>query len=191
MCQSISSVAQACPTLRSHGLQHSRLLCPLPTPGACSNSSPLSQWCHPTISSSVVPFSSCLQPFPASGSFPMSQFFSSGGQRIGASASVLPMNIQDWFPFGWTGWNSLLCNGLSKPPIIWCSAFFIVQHSHPYMTTWKDITFTRWTFVGKVTSMLFNMLSRLVIALFPSNKHLLISWLQLLSVLILESRKIK
>ena len=87
--------------------------------------------------------------------------------------------------------NSLLQHHSSKAPIIWCSAFFIVQHSHPYMTTWKDITFTRWTFVGKVTSLLFNMLSRLVIALLPSNKCLLISWLQLLSALILESKKIK
>ena len=90
----------------THGLQHIRLPCPSPTPGTCSNSYPSSQWCHPTISSSVVPFSSCLQPFPASGSFPVSQFFPSGGQSIGvsASASVLPMNIQDWFPLGWTGW---------------------------------------------------------------------------------------
>ena len=80
--------------------------CPSPTPGVYSNSSPLSQWCHPTISSSVVPFSSCLQSFPASGSFPMSQFFASGGQSIAvlASASVLPMNIPDWLPSGWTGW---------------------------------------------------------------------------------------
>ena len=86
------------------------------TPGACSNLCPLSQWCHPTISSSVVPFTSCLQSFPASGSFPMSQFFPSGGQSIGvsASASVLPMNIQDIFPLGWTGWISLLSKGLSR-----------------------------------------------------------------------------
>ena len=81
-----------------HGLQHARLPCPSPTPGACPNSCPSSQWCHPTSSSSVVPFSSCLQSFPASGSFPVSQFFASGGQNIRASASVLPMNIQDWFP---------------------------------------------------------------------------------------------
>ena len=90
------------------GLQHTRPPCPSPTPGVHSNSWPLSWWCHPTISSSVVPFSSCLQYFPASGSFPMSQFFTSGGQSIGVSASVLvvPMNIQDWFPLGWTGWNN-------------------------------------------------------------------------------------
>ena len=87
-------------SLPPHGLQHARLSCPSPTPGAYSNSCPLSRWCHPTISSSVVPFSSCLQSFPASGSFPVTQFFASGGQSIGASASVLPMNIQDWFPLG-------------------------------------------------------------------------------------------
>ena len=103
-------------SLWPHGLQQARLPCPSPTPGACSNSCPSSQWCHPTISSSVVPFSSCLQSFPASGSFPMSQFFTSSGQSIGASpsASVLPMNIQDWFPLGWTGLVSLLSKGLSR-----------------------------------------------------------------------------
>ena len=92
-------------SLWPHGPQHARLPCASPFPGACSNSCPLSQWCHPTISSSVVPFSSCLQSFPALGSFLMSQFFASGGQNIGVSAStsVLPMNIQDWFPLGWTG----------------------------------------------------------------------------------------
>ena len=89
-------------SLRSHGLQHTRLPCRSPSPRACSNSCPSSWWFHPTISSSVVPFSSCLQSFPSSGSFPMSQFFTSGGQSIGfsASTSVLPMNIQDWFPLG-------------------------------------------------------------------------------------------
>ena len=101
---------------QSHGLQHTRLPCPSPSPGACSDSCPLSQWYHPTISSSVVPFSSHLQAFPASGSFPMSQFFASGGQSIGvsASASVLPMNIRDWFPLGLTDWISLLSKGLSR-----------------------------------------------------------------------------
>ena len=92
-------------SLWSHGLQHTRLPCPSPTPRACSNSCPSGWWCHPTISSSVIPFFSCLQSFPASGSFPMSQFFASGGQSIGASASasVLPMNIEDWFPLGLSG----------------------------------------------------------------------------------------
>ena len=111
-----SSVAQSYLTLRPHGLQHARPPCPSPTPGVYSNSCPLSQWCLPTISSSVVPFFSRLQAFPASGSFPMSQFFASGGQSVGvsASASVLPMNIQDWFPLGWTGWISLLSKELSR-----------------------------------------------------------------------------
>ena len=97
------------------GLQHARLPCPSPTPGVYSNLCPLSRWCHPTISSSVVPFSSCLQSFPASGSFQVSHFFTSGGQSIGASVSTsfLPMNIQDWFPLGWTGWI-LLSKGLSR-----------------------------------------------------------------------------
>ena len=110
-----SSLSQLCPTLQPHGLQHARLPCPSPTPGDCSNSCPLGWWCHPTISSSVFPFSSCLQPFPASGSFPMSQFLISGGQSIGASASasVLPMNIQDSFPLGLTGLISLQPNRLS------------------------------------------------------------------------------
>ena len=103
-------------SLWPHGLQHVRLPYPSPTPRAYSNSCPLSQWCHPTVSSSVIPFSSCRQSFPSSGTFPMSQFFASGGQRIGvsASASVLPMTIQDWFPLEWTGWISLLSKGLSR-----------------------------------------------------------------------------
>ena len=111
-----SSVAQSCLTLRPHGLQHTRSPCPSPTPGVHSNSCALSQRCHPAISSCVVPFASCLQSFPASGSFPMSQFFPSGGQSIGisASSSVLPMNIQDWFPLGLTGWISLQSKGLSR-----------------------------------------------------------------------------
>ena len=99
-----------------HGLQYTRLPCPSPIPGVYSNSCPLSQWCHPTILSSVVPFSSCLQSFPASGSFPVNQFFASGGQSIGvsASASVFPMNIQDWFPLGLTSLMSLQSKGLSR-----------------------------------------------------------------------------
>ena len=103
-------------SLRPHGLQHARPPCPSPTPRVYSNSCPLSRWCHPTISSSVVPFSSHLQSFPASGSSQMSQFFASGGQSIGvsASASVLPINIQDWFPIGFTGWISLQSKGLSR-----------------------------------------------------------------------------
>ena len=165
-------------SLWPHGPQHARPPCPSPTPGAYSDSCPLGRWCHPAISSSVVPFSSCPQSLPASGSFPMNQFFASGGQSIGVSSStsVLPTNIQDWFPLGLTGWISLQSKGLSrvfsnttvsKVPILWCSAFFIAQLSHPYMTTGKTIAFTRWTFVGKVMSLLFNMLSRLVITFLP------------------------
>ena len=103
-------------SLQPHGLQHARLPCLSPTPRAHWNSCPLSLWCHPTISSFVVPFSSHLQSFPASGSFQMSQFFASGGQSIEAStsASVLPMNTQDWSPLGWTGWISLQSKGLSR-----------------------------------------------------------------------------
>ena len=111
-----SSVAQSCLTLQPHGLQHARLPCPSPTPRAYSNSCPSQRWCHPSISSSAVPFSSHLQSFPASGSFPMSWFFTLGGHSIGvsASASVLPMNIQDWFPLGSTGLISLQSKGLSR-----------------------------------------------------------------------------
>ena len=103
-------------SLRPHELQHTRPPCPSPTPGVYPNSCPLSQWCHPSTSSSVVPFSSCPQSFPASGSFPMSQLFTSGVQSTGASASVsiLPMNTQDWLPLGWTGWISLQSKGLSR-----------------------------------------------------------------------------
>ena len=161
----------------------------------------ISQWCHPTISSSDIPFSSCLQSFPASGSFPISQFFPSGGQSIGvsASASVLPINIQDWFPLGWTGWislqseelSSLLQHHSSKASIPWCSAFFIVTALTSMYDYWKNHNFTRRTFVGKVMSLLLNMLSRLVIAFPPRSKCLLISWLQSSSALILEPQKIK
>ena len=137
----LSSVAQSCLTLRPHGLQEARPLCPSPTPGVHSNLYPLRQWCHPTISSSVVPFFSHLQSCPTSGSFPVSQFFASGGQiiEVSASISVLPMNTQDRSPLGWTGWISLQSKGLSsllqyhssKASIPWLSAFFIVQLSHP------------------------------------------------------------
>ena len=103
-------------SLWPHGMQHTRLTCPLPIPGTSSNSCPSSQWCHRAISSSAIPFSSCLQPLPGSDSFPMSQFFTSGGQSIRASAlaAVLPMNIQDWCPLRWTGWISLQYKGLSR-----------------------------------------------------------------------------
>ena len=121
-------------SLWSHGLQHARPPCPSLTPGVYSNSRLLSQWCHPTISSSVTPFSSCLQSFPASGSFPMSQVFASGGQSIGASASasVLPMTIQDWFPLGLTGLITLLSKGLSRvfsSTTVWKHQLFSAQPS--------------------------------------------------------------
>ena len=141
-----------------------------PTPRACSNSCPSSQWYHATISSSVVLFSSYLQSFPPS----VSQLFTSGGHSIGASASVLPVNIQDRLPLGLTGWISLQSKGLSsllqyyssKALVLWCSAFFMVQLLHPYMTTGKTVTLTRWTLVNEVMSLLFNILSSLVIAFF-------------------------
>ena len=122
-------------SLRPHRLQLTRLPCPSPVPGAHSNSCPLSQWCHPTISSSVIPFSSCLQSFPASGSSQMSQLFASGGQSVGisASASLLPMNIQDWYPLGWTGWISLLSKVYHScfnffSPMDWSRPGFPVLH---------------------------------------------------------------
>ena len=137
-------------SLRPHRLQHARVPCPSSTPGGYPNSCPLSQWCHPTLSSSVIPFSSCLQSFPALGSFQMSQFFASGGQSIGvsASASVLLMNTQDWSPLGWTGWIFLQAKGVQesfptpqfKSINSWCSAHFIVQFSHPY-DYWKKHSF--------------------------------------------------
>ena len=160
-------------SLQHHGLQHARLPCPSPTPRACSNSCPLSQWCHPTISSSVAPFSSYLQFSPASGSFPMSQFFPWGGQSIGASASVLPMISFriDWFDLLAVQGTlkGLLQHHNLKALTLQHSAFFEVQLSHLYMTTGKTIALTRQIFAGKVMSLLFNMLSRLVITFLPRN----------------------
>ena len=152
--------------LRPHEPQHARPTCPSLTPAAYPNSCPLSQWCHLTISSSVVPFSSCLQSFSTSRAFQMSQLFASVGRNTGVSAltSVLPMNNQDWFPIR-TDWldlfavqgslKSLLQHHSSKASILLCSALFIVQLSHPYMTTGKTIALTRQTFVGKLMSLLF------------------------------------
>ena len=159
-------------SLWPHRLQHTGLPCPSPSPGACSNSCSLSRWCHPTISSSVVPFSSCPHSFPASGSFLMNRLLASGGQSAGASASgsVFPANIQGWFPLGLTGLISLLFKGLSRVfsnTTVWKHQFsttqpFMVQLLHPYMTTRKTIALTRRTFVGKVMSLLFNRLSGLL-----------------------------
>ena len=159
---SCCSVTQLCPTLQSHRLQRIRLSCPSLSPGVCSNLCSLSQWWHPTFSSSVTIFS-WFQSFPASGSFPMSWLFASGSQSIGisASVSVLPMNIQGWFPLGSTGLTSLLTKGLSrvfssttiqKQQFFSAQPFFTVQHSHPYITTGKTIALTIWTFVSKVVS---------------------------------------
>ena len=130
-CQSVSSVTQSCLTLC---VAH-QAACPSPTPGVHPNSCPLSRWCHPTISSSVIPFSSCVQSFPASGSFPMSQLFASGGQSIGvsASASVLPVNIQDWSPLGWTGWVSLQSKGLSGVSVVQFNFSVFVILYIPYL----------------------------------------------------------
>ena len=145
--------------LRPHGLQHARPPCPSPTPGVYSNSCPSSRWCHPTIWSSVIPFSSHLQSFPASGSFPVSQLFTLCGQRIevSASASVLPVNEYSGlisFRMDWLDLlavqgtlKSLLQHHSSKASILLCSAFFIVQLSHLYVTTGKTVALTRWTFV--------------------------------------------
>ena len=199
----LSSVQFSCSvmsdSLRPHGLQHARLPCPSPTSGAYSNACLLSWWCHPTILSSVIPFSSCLQSFPISGPFPRSQFFASDGQSIGvsASASVLPMNTPGLISFRMDWLDLLAVQGTlmclqhhsSKATILRCSAFFIVQLSYPYMITGKTIALTRWTFVGKVMSLLFNMLSRLVITFLPRSKCLLISWLQSPSAVILEPPK--
>ena len=167
---------------------------------------PLSQWCYLTISSSD-PFSFCLQSFPASGSFLMSWLFPSGGQSIGASASVLPLNVQGWFPLGLTGLISLQSKGLSRVfsnTTVQNHQFFVtqlseivisesqkVQLAHPYMTTEKTLTLTIWTFIGKVMSLLFNMPSRFVTAFLLKSKHLLISWLQSLSTVILKPKKIQ
>ena len=150
-------------SLRPHESQHTRPPCPSPTPGIHTDSRPSSQWCHPAISSFVVPFSSCPQSLPALESFPMSQLFPWGGQSTGVSAlaSFLPKKSQGWSPSEWTGWISLQSKGLSrvfskttvqKPSILRRSAFFTVQLSHPYMTTGKTVALTRRTFVETVGS---------------------------------------
>ena len=158
-------------SLRPQGLQHARPPCPSPTPRAYSNWCPSSRWCHPTISSSVVPFSSHLQSLPASGSFQMSQFFASG-RYWSFSFNISPSNEHsrlisfrmDWLDLlAAQGTLSLLQHHSSKASILWHSAFVIAQLSHPYMTTGKAIALPRRTFAGKVMSLLLNMLSRLVI----------------------------
>ena len=168
-------------SLQPHGPQHARPACLSRTPIVYLNSCPSSGWCHPTISSS------CLQSFPAS-----------GGQSTGVSAStsVFPMNTQDWSPLGWTGWTSLPSKGLSRVfsnTTVQKHQFFSTQlslqsNSHIHTTPGKPIALTRQTFVGKVMSLLFNMLSRLVITLLPRSMYLLISWLQSPSSVIMEPK---
>ena len=172
-----------------HGLQHTRLLCPPLSPRVCSNSCPLSQWSYLTISYSAAPFSFCLQSFPASGSFSVSQLFTSGGQDTGASvsATVLPMNIQGLFPLGLTCFISLLSKGLSKvffSTTVQKRQFFGAQPSlrsklsHPYTNTGKTKASTISTFVSKMMILLFNTLSRFLTVFLPRSKNLLISRLQ-------------
>ena len=166
-----------------HGLQHTGLPCPSPTPGACSNSWPFSRWCHPTISSSVIPFSSRLHSFPASVSFPVSWLFATGGQSMqnSASASVLSISIHGWFPLGLTGlilqskeiWRVFSNTTVQK------HQFFSIQlslwsNSHIHTQLRENHSLTIQNFVGKVMSLLFNMLSRFVIAFLPRSRHLLI-----------------
>ena len=182
-------------SLRPHESQHARPPCPSPTPGVYSNSCPLSQWCHPAISSSVVPFSSCPQSLPASGSFPMRQLFAWGG-HWSFSLSISPSSEHPELVSFRMDWLDLLSvqgtlkcilqHHSSKASILPHSAFFTVQLSHPYMTTGKTIALTRRSFVGNVMSLLFNMLSRLVITFLPRSKRLSISWLQSPSAVILE-----
>ena len=171
-----------------------------PSPGVNPSLCPLNQWCHPTISSSVIPFSSCLQSFPASGSFPMSWLFASGGLSIGASASVLPDAVQAWFPLGLAGWSPCCPKDSQEsspaPQFegINSSAFSFLYSptlTSIYMTTGKTIALTIQTFVGKMISLLFNILSRFVIAFLPRSNCLLISWQQSPSALILEPKKRK
>ena len=157
-----------------HGLDHARLPYPSPTPGICSNSCPSSQWCYPTISPSVIPFSFCLQSFPASGSFPKYWSFcfslSPSNEYLGLISFII-----DWFDLLaiQETLKSLLQHYSSEASVLQCSAFFIL--SYLYMTTGKTIAFTRWTFVGKALSLPFNMLSRFVIYFLPKSKCLLIS----------------
>ena len=187
-------------SLQPHGLQHTRLPYPSLSPGVCLKLGPLSQWCHPAISSSVTPFSSCPQSFPASRSFPVSQLFASGGQKYWSfSFSTSPSNKYsglisfriDWFDLLVVQGTlkSLLQHHSSNASILWCSAFFMAQLSHPYMTTGKTIALTRQTFVNNMMSLLFNTLSKFVIAFLPRSKCLLILWLQSLYTLIWEPRK--
>ena len=188
-------------SLQSHELQHARPPCQSPAPGVHSNSCPLCRWCHPAISSSVVSFSSCSHSLPASESFPMSQLHIRWPKYWSFSFIVSPSKEHPGlisFRMDWLDLlavqgtlKSLLQHHTSKALILWHSAFFTVQLSHPYMTTGKTIALITRTFVGKVMSLLFNMLSRLVITFLWGSKRFLISWLQSPSAVILETKKIK
>ena len=188
-------------SLWPHEPQHARLPCPSPTPGVHPNPCPLSRWSHPTISSSVVPFS-CPQSFPASGFFSNESTLCIRWPKYWSfSFNIRPSNEHpglisfrmDWLdlPAVQGTLKSLLQHHSSKASILQRSAFFIVQFSHPHKTTGETIALTRWTFVGKVMYLIFNMPSRLVITFLPRSKHLLISWLQPPSAVILELKKIK
>ena len=187
-------------SLRSHESQHARPPCPSPTPRVHPNSCPLSQWCHPAISSSVIPFSSCPQIPPSIRVFSNESTFRMRWPKYWSfSFSVIPSKEIPGlisFRMEWLDLlavqgtlKSLLQHHSSKASILRCSAFFTVLLSHPYMSTGKTIALTRWTFVDKVMSLLFNMLSRLVKTFLPKSKHLLISWLQSPSSVILEPQK--
>ena len=187
--------------LQPQGLWHTWLLCPPLSPEVCTNSHPLSQWYYLTISFSATLFF-CLQSFPAVGSFPIHQLFTSGGQSIGASASasVLPMSIQGWFPLGLIGLISLLSKELSKesspvPQFENINSLVLSLIHGPTLTsvqtTRKTIALTIWNSISKVIPLLFNTLSRFVIAFLSRSKHVLISWLQSSSAVILEPKKIK
>ena len=182
-----------------HGLQHARLPCPSLSPAVGLNSCPLSWQCHPTISSSVAHLS-CLQSFPASGSFPVSHLFTSDSQSIGASASaqVLPMKSElisfrsDWFDLlGSRGLSRVFCSTSLKASVLQSSACFMVQLSHLWMTVGETIALTMWTFAGGVMSLLFKKLSKFVVVFLPRSKSLLIPWLQSPPTVILECKKIK
>ena len=186
--------SQSCLTLRPHGLQHARPPCPSPSRGPCSNSYTLILSCHSTISSTVFPFSPCPQSIPASGYFSISPFFTSDGPSIGASASasVLAMNIQNWFPLGMTGLISLKSKGLLrvisnswKALNLWYSAFFIVQLLHPY---WKMQFWQYRSSLAKSSLCFLILLSKFVIAFLPRSESLLIACLQSLSAVILEPK---
>ena len=200
------SVDKLCLTLCDSGLQHTRLSCPSLSPRISSNPCPLSQWWHATISSSAAPFSSCPQFFPASGAFPMRkrwcQYFGIRWPKYWRfSCSINPSSEYLGFISFRIVWfdllavqgtlKSLLQYHNLKASILWCSAFFMIQLSHPYTTTGKTIALTLHTYVSKVMSLLFNMLSRYVRAFLPRSKRLLILWLQSPSTVILEPKKIK